>query len=82
MSRRKDDVAARLHIRRGLGEAEAALYIGIGATKFLELVKAGRMPRPRLIGTRRVWDVDDLDAAFKDLPREGDAGDGEPNPWH
>lgn len=78
MSERKSSIAARLHIRRGLSEAEAALYIGLGVTKFSALVRDGRMPRPRLIDTRRIWDIDDLDAAFKDLPIEG----GSPtNPW-
>lgn len=32
------------------------------------------MPRPRVIGSRRIWDVEELDLAFKALPREeGDA---------
>ena len=34
------------------------------------------MPRPRLIGGRRIWDVEELDLAFKALPRE--RGDAEP----
>ena len=29
------------------------------------------MPRPRVVGARRIWDVDELDPAFKALPREG-----------
>ena len=48
------------------------------------------MPRPRQAGGRRIWDVEELDLAFKALPREG--GDDEPvfvpdaaeaagNPW-
>ncbi|MET0438281.1 MAG: hypothetical protein ABW043_12395 [Devosia sp.] len=80
MSERKASVAARLPIRRGLGEAEAAMYIGLGASKFAELVKDGRMPRPRLIDNRRVWDVDDIDAAFRALPIEGE--EQQDNPWH
>jgi len=83
MAPRKADIAARLPIRRGLGEAEAALYVGIGSTKFAQLVADGRMPRPRLIDGRRVWDIDDLDAAFRSLPVEGDHGNVQaPNPWH
>ena len=58
-------------MRRGLSEPEAALYVGLSASKFRELVRTGIMPRPRLIGRRRVWDIDDLDAAFKALPVEG-----------
>ena len=82
MAQRKSEIGARLPIRRGLGEAEAALYIGLGATKFGELVKAGRMPRPRLIDGRRIWDIDDLDAAFRALPYEGDEITARRNPWH
>jgi hypothetical protein len=42
---------------------------------FRKLVEQKRMPRPRIAGGRRIWDVDELDLAFKALPREGgDAG--------
>ncbi len=84
MTTRKSAAAGRLPMRRGLVEAEAALYIGgLGATKFAELVKAGHMPRPRLLAGRRVWDVDELDAAFRSLPVEGAPDENEgPNPWH
>jgi excisionase family DNA binding protein len=75
MSASKSVIAARVHFRRGLAEGEAALYIGLSASKFRELVVQGVMPRPRLIGRRRVWDVDDLDAAFKSLPIEGEPGE-------
>ena len=30
----------------------------------------GRMPRPRIIDSRKVWDVYELDMAFDELPRE------------
>jgi hypothetical protein len=63
----------QLHLRRGLGESEAALYVGLGTSKFRQLVEQGVMPRPHLAGRRRVWDIDDLDAAFKSLPIEGEA---------
>lgn len=63
---------------RGLCRAEAARYIGVSPVKFDELVKAGQMPRPKRIGTRRVWDVRALDLAFDALP--GDTA-GETNPW-
>jgi excisionase family DNA binding protein len=57
--------------RRGLNETEASVYVGIGPTKFRELVAAKTMPAPRMIGTRRVWDIAHLDAAFDSLPVEG-----------
>lgn len=81
-------IAGRLPVRRGLDESEAAVYLSFSPTFFRKLVAEGRMPRPRLADARRVWDVEELDLAFKALPREG--GDGEPifvenggaaNPW-
>ena len=41
-------------------------------TKFDEMVSAGRMPRPKRIDGRVVWDRFALDAAFTDLPSEED----------
>jgi hypothetical protein len=67
----KAAIGSRLSLRRGLSEPEAALYVGLGSSKFRELVGTGIMPRPRVIGRRRIWDIDDLDAAFKALPVEG-----------
>ena len=46
--------------------------IGVSASKLRLLVKEARMPRPRRIGSRAVWDVDELRAAFKALPHEGE----------
>lgn len=54
--------------RRGLSREEAATYVGISTTKFDELLKAGSMPEPRLIGARKIWDVRQLDIAFDELP--------------
>ena len=83
MGVRKSEVAARLPVRRGLTQAEAAMYVGLGASKFAQLVKDGRMPRPRMIDGSRVWDVDDLDASFRSLPKENEhPQDAEVNPWH
>ena len=69
-------IGSRLPIRRGLDENEAAVYLSLSPSFFRKLVTAGRMPRPRLVGERRIWDVEELDLAFKALPREG--GDTEP----
>ncbi|MBX3502839.1 MAG: hypothetical protein KF889_25620 [Alphaproteobacteria bacterium] len=56
---------------RGLSREEAARYIGVGATKFDEMVRDRRMPRPKRIDGRVVWDRIALDAAFSDLPDDG-----------
>jgi predicted DNA-binding transcriptional regulator AlpA len=57
---------------RGLSRVAAAAYVGVSPTKFDELVKDGRMPRPKRIDARAVWDRKQLDAAFDALPDEGD----------
>ena len=62
--------------RRGLSRDEAAMYIGISASKFDELVRDGRMPRPKRIDGRKVWDVHDLDVAFDALPSENQQSQG------
>jgi excisionase family DNA binding protein len=56
--------------RRGLSREEAATYVGISAGKFDELVRDRRMPAPRRIDRRKVWDIRDLDVAFDALPSE------------
>jgi predicted DNA-binding transcriptional regulator AlpA len=61
---------------RGLSRCEAADYVGVSASLFDEMVKDGRMPPPKMINSRRVWDRRKLDEAFEALP-ERDAG----NPW-
>lgn len=62
--------------RRGLSRYEAAMYLGISASKFDELVRDGRMPAPKRIDSRKVWDVHQLDLAFDLLPDDNDQGSG------
>jgi len=57
----------------------AAAYASLSPTKFDQLVKDGRMPRPRRIDGRKAWDTRLLDAAIDDLPLDGDESDR--NPW-
>lgn len=64
---------------RGLSRDLAARYIGVGVTEFDEMVADGRMPMPRRIGGRRVWDRFSIDAAFDALSEDG-ARDQE-NEW-
>ncbi len=56
---------------RGLDRDAAARWIGVGTTKFDEMVDDGRMPRPKRIDGRRVWDRYALDMAFSELPEDG-----------
>jgi excisionase family DNA binding protein len=53
---------------RGLSREQAAAYIGVGATKFDEMVATHEMPDARVMGGRVVWDRAELDLAFADLP--------------
>jgi excisionase family DNA binding protein len=59
---------------RGLRAEEAATYLGMGRSKFLELVKGGRLPKPRVIDGMRIWDRYKLDAAFEDFTEHADSG--------
>jgi predicted DNA-binding transcriptional regulator AlpA len=58
---------------RGLSREEAARYIGVGTTKFDEMIGDRRMPKPRQIDGRTVWDRVELDIAFSELPHQGRA---------
>lgn len=72
MGRRSAVLAgAEISVRFGLCDVEAAAALGVGLGLFHKLVGEGRMPRPRMINARRVWDVEELHAAFKRLPHDG-----------
>jgi predicted DNA-binding transcriptional regulator AlpA len=64
--------------RRLLRRTEAAIYIGVSASKFDELVKHGRMPHPKRIDACVRWDIRQLDPAIDKLPG-GD--DDDQNEW-
>jgi predicted DNA-binding transcriptional regulator AlpA len=72
----KSKVSSRLPLRRGLSACEAAIYLSLSASFFRRLVEQGIMPRPRIIGARRIWDVEELDIAFRALPREASEDTG------
>lgn len=53
---------------RGLSREQAAAYLGISPNTFNDMVDDGRMPGPKVINRRRVWDRHALDLAFDALP--------------
>jgi len=53
---------------RGLSREQAAAYIGVSATLFDEMVADCRMPGPKTVNSRRLWDRQRLDIAFDALP--------------
>ena len=58
---------------RLIGRAAGAAYVCVSPNTFDEMVKDGRMPRPKLLGNRRrAWDLRALDLAIDRLPVEGD----------
>jgi len=63
-------------LRRGLSRIEAAGYVGVSPSLFDLMVQDGRMPGPKLINTRTVWDRFALDRAFEALPDRDSQ-----NPW-
>jgi len=80
MSRTAQIPVSRLPVSlppRGLSRVQAAEYIGVGVTKFDEMVMDGRMPKPKRIDGRTVWDRIKLDEAFAAL----DDAAGPKNEW-
>ncbi len=61
---------------RGLSRVQSAAYVGTGTTLFDEMVGDGRMPPPRRVNSKTIWDRLALDEAFAALPSDADA-----NPW-
>ena len=64
---------------RGLSREEAAAYIGVSPSLFDILVKDSRMPGPKRINSRVVWDRLKLDVAFEVL--DGTDADGADDEW-
>lgn len=54
----------------GLSREASAAYVGVGTTKFDEMVADGRMPKPKRVDGRTIWSRKALDAAFEALPDE------------
>ncbi|MEM7723621.1 MAG: helix-turn-helix transcriptional regulator [Pseudomonadota bacterium] len=63
---------------RGLSRTKAAAYIGVSPTLFNHLVRDRRMPPPKRINARTVWDRKKLDRAFELIP---DRDHSDHNPW-
>lgn len=61
---------------RGLSRSEAADYIGVSPSMFDLMVADRRMPQPKRVNSRTIWDRRQLDEAFEELP-DNDSG----NPW-
>jgi excisionase family DNA binding protein len=67
--------------RFGFSVVEAAEAVGVSVNTFLSMVADNRMPRPKPIGKRKVWDVEEVREAFKALPHDMQIDDGDANTW-
>lgn len=61
---------------RALSRIDAATYFSLSPSKFDQLVKDGRMPKPVHIDGRVLWDIKSLDVAFDALSETLES-----NPW-
>jgi hypothetical protein len=50
---------------------QAAVYVGVCPGTMAGMVRQGLMPPPRVVGTRKIWVIRDLDAALARLPTAG-----------
>jgi predicted DNA-binding transcriptional regulator AlpA len=57
---------------RGLSREEAARYVGVGTTKFDQMVADRRMPKPKKVDGRVIWDRLKIEAAFAELTGDDD----------
>jgi predicted DNA-binding transcriptional regulator AlpA len=53
---------------RGLNREQASAYVGVSPSTFDSLVVNGSMPQPRMLESRKVWDLLEVDQAFDLLP--------------
>jgi predicted DNA-binding transcriptional regulator AlpA len=60
-----------LYAPRWLRRIEAARWVRMSPSKFDQLVKDGRLPKPKTIDGIVVWDRHQLDSAMELLPDKG-----------
>jgi predicted DNA-binding transcriptional regulator AlpA len=56
-----------------VGRQAAAALVGISASFFDKLVGDGRMPQPRELDGRVLWDSEEVRSAWRAFPRRGQA---------
>ena len=71
MSDRRVDILPLSLPPRGLPRQQAACYLGVSCYIFDAMVADGRMPQPKAVGSRLIWDRLALDRAFDSLPDRG-----------
>ena len=64
--------APRVTAPIGMDDESAAAHLSISRSHFRKLVNEGVMPRPRKLGKLRIWDREQLEQWFRELPVDGD----------
>lgn len=65
----------------GIRRTTAAAYIDVSPTLFDQMVADGRMPRPKVINSRRVWDRRKVAEAFTVLEEDARHQEDEWDDW-
>lgn len=65
---------ARLRLAEIIGLRGRPPLISLGKTKFYDLIKQGKLPRPQKIGHISVWRVSDLLAAIEKITTDSVGG--------
>jgi hypothetical protein len=68
---KKRDVLPASLAPRGLCRVQAAAYVGVSPGLFDAMVMDARMPPPKTVNSRKIWDRRALDLAFDALPEAG-----------
>ena len=78
---RRGDALPRSLQPIGLSREVAAAFIDVSPSKFDEMVRDGRMPKPKQIDARRVWSRVAIERAFEALPGDEDEQEIEFEAW-
>ena len=52
----------------GMSRIEAARYVGVSLTMYDRMVRDGRMPQPKVVNSRVIWDRRKIEVFFAALP--------------
>ncbi|WP_244478861.1 helix-turn-helix transcriptional regulator [Methylobacterium sp. Leaf106] len=65
----------------GVSRTEAAWLVGVSPNTYDVMVKDGRMPKPKRIGSRTIWDRYEVERAFRELPGDDAVSASDKDPW-
>lgn len=67
--------------RLAMSIADLALSLGVSTNSIRKMVEEGRLPRPRVWNTRRIWRTAEIDAALSEWPIDGEEEPGAQDQW-